>query len=303
MKQTIRRTIKPKLFISFSSYKAFKNCPELYKQYYLTVQEDKEDFIPFDNYEASVGTAVQGVFEHLINKNINVTDLDSVRRKVDSDILYLSDALVPLNKYTFANSKLYIEDNHIVTKFQQFAVDTSEQSLKQLRRKFISEVATMYRKPLIKLTELFDLKKMSSEVKMQVEYNDFTLGGKVDFVHYMDKTYVEILDGKRQYNPLWTDPEQVYIYAIMIEKQLNRKVKKVGYWDWKTNKIHHIECTPANLKETLNNIKKFKKDLDKSIDSNRFRKKKGFHCKWCPIKDSCEKYNEVESPKGGFEAL
>jgi len=301
--QTIKRTIKPKLFISFSSYKSFKNCPELYRQYYLVPKDSQEDFIAFDNYEASIGTAVQGIFEHLINKNIDVSNLDSVRRKIDNDITYLADSLVPIEKYEFANSKIYVEDNAIVTKFQQFAVSTDTTSLRQKQRKFISEVATMYRKPLIKLTQLFDIKKMSSEVKMQVEYKDFIIGGRIDFIHYIDKNHIEILDGKRQYNPLWTDPEQVYMYAIMSEKQLGRKAKKVGYWDWSTNKIHPIECTPDKLKETFNNIKKFKQDLDKAIKSNRFRKKKGFYCKWCPIKDSCEKYNDIESPKGGFEAL
>ena len=304
MKQTIRRTIKPKLFISFSSYKTFKNCPEMYRQQYLLPKEDQDtDFVAFDSYEASVGSAVQSVFEHLINKNIDTSHIDRLLPRIDDDIFFLSDLLVPLEKYTFANSKCYIDDNFIITKFQHFAVDTEKHSLRQLRRKFISEVATMYRKPLIKMMELYNLSKMSSEVKVQVEYKDFILGGKVDFVHYIDKQYVEILDGKRQYNPLWTDREQVIMYGIMISKQFNRKIKKLGYWDWSTNKIHHIEFTEKDFSATLGNIKDFKAKLDKAIDTNSFRKKAGFYCRWCPIKDSCSKYNLTETNKGEFEAL
>lgn len=304
MKQIIRRTIKPKLFVSFSSYKTYKNCPELYRQNYLIPRDEQDnEFVPYDSYEASVGSAVQSVFEHLINKSVNTDDIVSLLRRLDDDIIYLSDSLVPLSRYTFSNNKLYFDDNHIITKFQSFAVDTSKHTLKQIRRRFISETATMYRKPLFKMIELFDLKKMSSEVQMQVEYKDFILGGKVDFIHYFGKSYIEILDGKRQYNPLWIDKEQVFLYAIMAEKQLNRKAKKLGYWDWKSNKIHYISYTPADLDETMSNIVQFKNNLDTSISTGKFRKKAGFHCRWCPIKDICEKYNDIPTSKGSFEAL
>ena len=304
MKQTIRRTIKPKLFISFSSYKSYKNCPEMYRQNYLIPKDTQDDeFVAFDSYEASVGSAVQAVFEHLINKQIDTSSRDRLFKRIDDDILYLSDLIVPLHRYTFSNRKVYIEDNKIITKFEQFAVDTSNKSLKQLRRKFASEVATLYRKPLIKMLELYDIKKMSSEVKVQVDFKDFILGGKIDFIHYMDKNHLEILDGKRQYNPLWTDPEQVYIYGIMVEKQFNKKVKKLGYWDWKSNKIHYIDFTHENKIDTLANLIEFKKSLDTSIKTGKFRRKAGFHCRWCCVKDNCDRANTDSTGAGEFETL
>jgi len=304
MKQTIRRTIKPKLFVSFSSYKTYKNCPEMYRQNYLVPKDAQDDeFVAFDNYEASVGSAVQSIFEHLINKQIDTSSKDRLLNRIDDDILYLSDLLVPLDRYTFNNKKVYIEDNKIVTKFEQFAVDTAGTSLKQIRRKFSSEVATLYRKPLTKMLELYDLNKMSSEVKVQVEFEDFILGGKIDFIHYIDKKLLEILDGKRQYNPLWTDPEQVLIYAIMVEKQYNKKVKKLGYWDWKSNRIHYLDFKQKDLEDTLNNIDKFQKSLKESIKTGKFRRKAGFHCRWCCVKDACPRANNNPTGKEEFETL
>jgi len=297
MRQTIKRKVEPKLYVSYSSFKTFKNCPEMYNQLFILPREDTEDKVPFDSYDASVGTAIQAIFEHIINKNIEYTDTDKFHKKIQDDIFTLSDMLIPIDRYSFENSKVYVDDNHIVTKFSKFAVDTSEKSLKAVRQRFILDVLKMYHKPLKKMSSLYDLSKMSSEIKMKKEYKDFTLIGTLDFVYFNEKGSIDIIDGKKQYNPAWIDDEQLRIYTLLAKHHYKLKVRKTGFWDWSSNKLINRPFTEKELLNTLESLLDFKVKLDKAKVTNKFRRKVGFHCRWCPIQEQCPN-NKKETVDG-----
>jgi len=294
-RRVISRKYQRPIYVSYSMYKCYKSCKEWFRQKYILKKQVTSDNEDYNGYHSAVGKAIQAVFENVINKGINYKDLDILFQKIDKDIINISNILYSdIDKINSMDRVVSIDGNTIIKEFEPTHIKSlSGGTLKSARIDFIREVISVYKNPLKTLLSTYDVKHISSEVKLSYLNKELNLNmnGILDFLIY-DKasdSYI-IFDGKRTYNPDYIDKEQLIFYKILVEKNYKKKVKKLGFIDFTTGETHLIKVTEKDVKEYLKDLSKFANDYS-NIEKEQ-KCKIGYHCNWCPINNDCLVYSK-----------
>lgn len=135
--------------------------------------------------------------------------------------------------------------------------------------------------------------KTDDFLKFKIDETTF-LNGRVDFLGQLPDGSIHVLDFKTGSKDE-EDSLQLYIYAILAESNLQRKVSKISYW-YLDRDSNPKEAVLDSLEEKLDWLKKKAKEIKAAIEQ----------ASWVCIKDpelckDCQAYQDIIDGKGEFQ--
>lgn len=135
--------------------------------------------------------------------------------------------------------------------------------------------------------------KTDDFLKFKIDETTF-LNGRVDFLGQLPDGSIHVLDFKTGSKDE-EDPLQLYIYAILAESNLQRKVSKISYW-YLDRDASPKEAVLDSLEEKLEWLKKKAKEIKAVIEQ----------ASWVCIQDpklckDCQAYQDIIDGKGEFQ--
>ena len=209
--------------ISYSSLSSYQSCPERYRVSFIdqAVNEDGEETYS-DHYYAAVGSAIQAIFEAVINNwyddNMFGKPIENKPKEPFFDIEHISDSyysqtdferadfyealfnaidneLKALKPYIVTFKQMregkvpsnLIQDNLLLRTFKQFPVDVTRYGniIYVAQNKFLSEVKKLYKEPLKTFIETILDKPntwVECEKKVNKVFDNYKVTGSVDFL-------------------------------------------------------------------------------------------------------------------------
>lgn len=133
------------------------------------------------------------------------------------------------------------------------------------------------------------------EPYFQVKLTDeVTLFGRVDRIDENPEGTLTIIDYKTGSAPDEIDAGQLYLYAIMIEAELDRRVSQISFWYLDDGAVWTTEFTDAERAETRRSLLAAVDDMANVED---FPPTIGPHCGHCPYLHACEFRDEIEAQR------
>jgi putative RecB family exonuclease len=131
------------------------------------------------------------------------------------------------------------------------------------------------------------------EPYFQVEVTpDVTLFGRVDRIDENADGTLTIIDYKTGSAPDEIEANQLYLYAIMIEAELGRRVSQISFWYLDDGAVWTTEFTDAEREETRVGLLAAVEEMANITD---FPPTIGPHCGHCPYLHACEFRDEIAS--------
>lgn len=131
------------------------------------------------------------------------------------------------------------------------------------------------------------------EPYFQVEISDgVILFGRVDRVDESPDGTLTIIDYKTGSAPDEIDAGQLYLYAIMIEAELGRRVSRISFWYLDDGAVWTTEFTDAEREETRAALLS---GVEEMASATEFPPSIGPHCGHCPYLHACEFRDEIGS--------
>jgi putative RecB family exonuclease len=131
------------------------------------------------------------------------------------------------------------------------------------------------------------------EPYFQVEVTpDVTLFGRVDRIDENPDGTLTIIDYKTGSAPDEIDANQLYLYAIMIEAELGRRVSQISFWYLDDGAVWTTEFTDAEREETRAGLLAAVAEMANVTD---FPPTIAPHCGHCPYLHACEFRDEIAS--------
>lgn len=136
-----------------------------------------------------------------------------------------------------------------------------------------------------------DAEPLMVEPYFQVEVTpDVTLFGRVDRIDQSPDGTLTIIDYKTGSAPEEIDASQLYLYAIMIEAELGRRVSQISFWYLDDGAVWTTEFTDAEREETRVGLLAA---VEEMANVTNFPPTIGPHCGHCPYLHACEFRNEI----------
>lgn len=123
---------------------------------------------------------------------------------------------------------------------------------------------------------------------------DVTLFGRVDRIDENPDGTLTIIDYKTGQAPDEIEAGQLYLYAIMIEAELGRRVSQISFWYLDDGAVWTTEFTDAERRETRVNLLAAVEEMAKVTE---FPPTIAPHCGHCPYLHACEFRDEIETQR------
>ncbi len=119
---------------------------------------------------------------------------------------------------------------------------------------------------------------------------DVILFGRMDRIdEEPDKTF-HIIDYKTGAHPGDVDPSQLHLYAIMIERKLERTVSRASFWYLGDGSVWTTTLTSSDKKQTLAGVLATVENMERE---KQFKPNIAPHCADCPYLHACEVREEI----------
>ncbi|EJF06158.1 Protein of unknown function (DUF1768, DUF2800) [Thiovulum sp. ES] len=279
----------PKL--SFTRIDTFNSCKELYRQNYIV--EQSEDKIETTHLYKSIGSMTQKILEIAVKKDISNTlitdELDEFIEDLKVEVSLIADMFAKETSEELSEKYPDTSSLILINTFQNFYLDSKSflGGFQHVKRYWVSSVNSVFPELIRTLHEQFDTSKIESEIYFETTYRGHRFRGYLDFLISNEDGSVTILDGKSTYNVKKNTTLQLYLYMI----GLGRKVKSIGFWDFKKNEIHEYAPTKAGLIETKTILDRYIEQVIYITEEHQAEKTYNDKCKWCPIKNTCDTEN------------
>lgn len=136
-----------------------------------------------------------------------------------------------------------------------------------------------------------DAEPLMVEPYFQVEVTEeVTLFGRVDRIDENPDGTLTIIDYKTGSAPDEVEANQLYLYAIMIEAELRRRVSQISFWYLDDGAVWTTEFTDAERDETRAGLLAV---VEEMANVSEFPPTIGPHCGHCPYLHACEVRDEI----------
>lgn len=258
------------MWLSWSAFKQKNTCG---KQYKLDRISDREPPVKDSRHNAAVGSVVQRVFEDFYNDKMWKDQNELVSRLRDKAELYYEEFL----------EEEYIDWNDFTCRF-----NTPYEPLKEIHEIIPGTVRAIGREKLVGPYAV-------SELEMKVPFAEDYLYGFMDFIIRQEDDTLILLDGKssRHYDK-YTDPDQLYYYALMFFLRYHKLPDKLGFFFYRyaDDPDKAIQWHPIDKAK----IREMRERIEDTIQSIRNREFDAnpvpSHCQWCQWEQICDERQE-----------
>lgn len=170
-------------------------------------------------------------------------------------------------------------------------------SPRYLRMEGVDELRDRSAEELHRFAQQHDLhaEPLMVEPYFQVDLtDDLTLFGRVDRIDENEDATLTIIDYKTGTAPEEIDPSQLYLYAIMIEAELRRRVSHISFWHLSDGAVWTSEFTDDEREQTRAELLA---TVDEMATVNEFPPTIGRHCSICPYLHACEFRDEIAATR------
>jgi CRISPR/Cas system-associated exonuclease Cas4 (RecB family) len=262
-------------YISYSSFKCYNTCPKKYWFSYIS-----KPIIDRDPRNALFGLAIGRIFEIFYNENL------WKREDCDVYVLNLIDTCIG-----YACSE------------KRFDVSSDQSFLDQIKSDLLCFVPKSM--SVIRKHKLLSMNS-HSEVKLNVDYSynntKIKLGGRADFIHYIEDQ-VWIIDGKgSKYREQYTDTDQLVWYAIQHYLKYQKAPARLGFWYYRfyDDPIQWVQYDADSMRSLLSKAM----NTISNINSGKFVASTSFNCEMCDYKKICDdgkKFLSFESKQSSLD--
>lgn len=263
------------MYISYSGYKLFTQCPEAYWHRYVNKTE-----VPSDNaVNALYGTVVGEIFEELYAKKIWLRP--DIRQELERLVEPFTDRAI--------RRRLSKGDR----------VDWSEKrSNYDSREALVADVREAVPRGLrsVKHHRLLG-PRAEAEVKLDAWFGKHQIGGRADFIFERTAPHKDtvILDGKgSKWRHKFIDPMQVFWYAMLFQEHEHKVPDRVGFLYWRfepDESVDWVDFDPEDLarlkSDVLATMDKIQAASDDGNEEAFFRAQPGDACRFCSYEGSC----------------
>ncbi len=120
--------------------------------------------------------------------------------------------------------------------------------------------------------------------------HDVTLFGRMDRIDEEADGTLHIVDYKTGAHPDDVDPSQLHLYAIMVEKKLERTVSRASFWYLGDDSVWTTELTPRDKERALADALAAVSDMQ---SEKQFEPTVARHCAECPYLYACAMREEI----------
>ena len=301
--------------LSYSALSKYQSCPESYRLAFLDKAYDENGEAAYsDHYYAAVGSAIQAIFEAVINAwyadrvfdDNTMSDKYYKEDDFDKENFYtelfdtIDNELKSLKKFIVTFKQMEqktdtdLSDNIYLTDFRKFPVDVKRYGniIYIAQNKFLGEVKKLYKEPLKYFIDtILDNPNtyVECEKKVLKVFDNFKITGSIDFLVTNTKDNTSyVLDGKRYYNPNTNKDSQLLIYCYLTGSS------KGGFFSYKENKIYWtlpkiteemIQDLEKQLYEMYDDVKDWEPGVEQKEVLNDM-------CQYCDKCSFCKTYNE-----------
>ena len=254
------------MWLSWSAYKQKNTCG---KQYRLDRVSDREPPVRDSRHNAAVGSVTQAVFEDFYNDEMWKDRKDLIPRLRDKAEDFYED---------------FLEDNYIDWNDFTCRFDSQYEPLKEIHEIIPKVVRGIGREKLVGPYAV-------SELEMKVPFGEDYLYGFMDFIIRQKDDTLILLDGKssRHYDK-YTDPEQLYFYALMFFLRYHKVPDKLGFFyfrfaDDPDKAIQWFDVDKEKLRDMRTKIEATLTSIhNREFDANPVPS----HCRWCQWEQVCD---------------
>ena len=116
------------------------------------------------------------------------------------------------------------------------------------------------------------------------------LFGRMDRIDEEPDKTLHIIDYKTGSHPGDVDPSQLHLYAIMIERKLERTVSRASFWYLDDGSVWTTALTSSDKKQALAGALATVKDIERE---KKFKPNIAPHCAGCPFLYTCDVREEI----------
>lgn len=116
------------------------------------------------------------------------------------------------------------------------------------------------------------------------------LFGRIDRIDEEPDSTLHVIDYKTGSQPDEIDPNQLRLYAILVEQKLERTVSKASFWFLDDGTAWTTDLSPSEKLEVRNQLLMTVKDM---LTVSEFPATLGPHCRHCPYLYACEHRTEI----------
>ena len=224
------------MYLSYSGYHTFRECPRVYFHRYINKSELPE---PDNRVNMLYGSAVGVVFERFYN--------DKIWRQSNTEAA-LQAIVEPVISEIIAKERS--KGGVFDWKAPKLKIKSLEQLTKEVRVAIPKGLAT------IRLHRLIG-HDAAAEVKLDGKFQGHILGGSADFAMHRVEPYKDkiILDGKgSRYREQYVDAAQLHWYAMLHRAKLGVPPDRLGFVFWRQDSeraLDWVPFTPADLDHIL----------------------------------------------------
>ena len=138
-----------------------------------------------------------------------------------------------------------------------------------------------------------DLRAEPFQVEAYVQVSiapDVTLFGRMDRIDEEPDGTLHIVDYKTGALPADVDASQLHLYAIMVERKLERTVSRASFWYLDDGSVWTAELTPQDKEQALTGALAVVGDMQRE---KRFEPTVAPHCAHCPYLYACTMREEI----------
>lgn len=315
--------------ISYSSLSSYQSCPERYRVSFIdqAVNEKGEETYS-DHYYAAVGSAIQAIFEAVIN---NWYDDDMFGKPIENkpkepffDIEHISDSyysqtdferadfyealfnaidneLKALKPYIVTFKQMredkvpsnLIQDNLLLRTFKPFPVDVTRYGniIYVAQNKFLSEVKKLYKEPLKTFIETILDKPntwVECEKKVNKVFENFKVTGSVDFLVKDTKNKTKYILDGKRLYNPKTNKDSQLLIYCYLTDSY-----KGGFLSYKENKIYWTlpEITDKMIADLEKQFTEMYNDVKGWQPGVEQKEVINDMCQYCDKNSYCKTYN------------
>ncbi len=166
-------------------------------------------------------------------------------------------------------------------------------SPRYLRMAEAQELHDRNRDALRRFAQREDLRAQPFQVEAYVQVPiapDITLFGRMDRIDEEPDGTLHIVDYKTGAHPGDVDPSQLHLYAIMVEKKLERTVSRASFWYLDDDSVWTTDLTPGDKEQALDGALTAVNEMQRE---EQFEPTIAPHCAGCPYLYACAVREEI----------
>lgn len=166
-------------------------------------------------------------------------------------------------------------------------------SPRYLRMPGVEELRDRSREALERFAQREDLRAQPFQVELYVQVRiapDIVLFGRMDRVEEEPDGSLHIVDYKTGSHPGDVDASQLHLYAIMVERKLERLVSRASFWYLDDGSVWTTELTAEDKQRALDEALAAVREMQ---TEDQFAPTIAPHCAHCPYLYTCAVRDEI----------